>query len=122
MEPGASELTDRRASATLCEVGGTDQSAGMAIELAGIPGAVASGSRGVVLFGLFCAPPTIVASLLLAGGVICATNVAPESTSGVRHVEQLAAPSGLLVLQWGQSMSAANFLSPKTQDSVRFSL
>jgi hypothetical protein len=61
----------------------------------------------------------MVTSPLTVGGVSSATNVAP-STSGARHFEQLAAPSGLLVLQWGQFISETNFLLPEncTQPTV----
>jgi len=47
-----------------------------------------------------------VGALLSAGGVISATTVAAEP-SGVWHVKQAVAPSGLGALQCGQSMAGA---------------
>jgi hypothetical protein len=46
---------------------------------------------------------TTVAASLSAGGVSSATSVG-ASPSGAWHDEQFDAPSGLLALQWGQSM------------------
>lgn len=90
--------------AKTCLEAGTDHAVGMAMEESGEPSSVTSDA---LPGGVGAIPSSVIASLSV-GGVNSPTSVAAAPPSGARQFEQLAAPGGFRLVQWGQSITGSN--------------